>query len=193
MKLPQWTESGACLSGGHCAACRSRGAGGASFRAGLLRDGWPLPDGAPDFECPHGRPWGYVSPAPEAVPASPAPAYRVGEMLKSILEWFGIRDAAGCGCNTLASAMDRNGPAWCWANRGRIVAHMEQEAARRHVGFSRPVALALLVTTVVAVWVMVEMDQMMRGPRTAGDGRRPTTAINRLGGWVKGIFGREDH
>lgn len=133
MKLPQWTESGACLSGGHCAACRSRGAGGVSFRAGLLRDGWPLPDGAPDFECPHGRPWGFIP---------------------------GEADAA---------------------ERALL------DAATNPQGWGDHVAAAIHKIGADRAYKMVRRAAGLTSGCSACNKRRE--AINRLEGWVKGIFG----
>ncbi len=59
--IVQWTESVACTSGNACRVCRNL-AGGREFRESLGRV-FALPDGAPDFECPHGKPWGCRGPA----------------------------------------------------------------------------------------------------------------------------------
>src|SRR5438270_1112056 len=47
-----FTESYACASRAHCPTCRARTPVGAAFRANV---------GAPEGECPHGVPWGFVA------------------------------------------------------------------------------------------------------------------------------------
>ena len=46
-----------CRCGVHCETCRDR-EGGREWRLMLMRS-YSVPGGAVDFECPHGRPWGY--------------------------------------------------------------------------------------------------------------------------------------
>lgn len=68
-------ESLECRSGLICGKCRDR-EGGRALRAGLGRT-LEVPPGAPDYECPLGRPWGFVPPnsAPAIVAhVPPAPA-----------------------------------------------------------------------------------------------------------------------
>lgn len=47
-----------CRSGNNCEPCRDR-AGGRAWRQSLAV-AFELPADAPDFACPHGKPWGYV-------------------------------------------------------------------------------------------------------------------------------------
>lgn len=56
----QFTDSYHCWSGVHCGFCRNRESG-RDWRLSLGKV-FELPPGAPDFECPHGKPWGYVPP-----------------------------------------------------------------------------------------------------------------------------------
>jgi hypothetical protein len=53
-----------CAAKTHCPTCRNREAG-RTWRESLAT-AFKLPAGAPDFECPHGLPWGFF--APEQVP-----------------------------------------------------------------------------------------------------------------------------
>jgi hypothetical protein len=52
-----------CNATGSCYTCRNREAG-RPWRISLGKV-FELPPGAPDFSCPHGKPWGY-QPPPEA-------------------------------------------------------------------------------------------------------------------------------
>lgn len=54
-----FTSSSTCRSGAHCDTCRDRN--NRAWRESLRR-GFTLPDDNPDFECPHGKPWGAVGP-----------------------------------------------------------------------------------------------------------------------------------
>lgn len=65
--------SNLCENVGHCRTCRDREGGGA-WRVSLGKV-FGLPTGAPDFECPRGKPWGYQGGAP-ATPAPMAAAHR---------------------------------------------------------------------------------------------------------------------
>jgi hypothetical protein len=66
--MRSWFESAACRSGAHCATCRDRAAGAALRASIAAKDGLR----SADFDCPHGRAWGYVGAIPAA--ASPPPS-----------------------------------------------------------------------------------------------------------------------
>lgn len=56
----------------HCTTCRDL-EGGRAWRQSLAT-AFELPPGAPDFQCPHDRPWGYVPTAEElAAETKPKP------------------------------------------------------------------------------------------------------------------------
>lgn len=57
-----------CASGRHCPTCRDR-EGARPWRT-ALGQAFELPPGAPDFECPLGRPWGYASAGAPVPPAT---------------------------------------------------------------------------------------------------------------------------
>jgi hypothetical protein len=57
MTLRVFTEDSTCLSRVHCGVCRA-GKSGRQFRESLAK-AFTLPADAPDFDCPHGYPWGY--------------------------------------------------------------------------------------------------------------------------------------
>ena len=61
MTKKDFTTTRHCLAGGHCRKCRDL-LGGRPFRIDLAGN-FALPDGAPDFDCPHGKPWGFLPPA----------------------------------------------------------------------------------------------------------------------------------
>jgi hypothetical protein len=69
--LPQFATSKVCQTRAHCRACRNRAS---DFRRVMARR-YTLPGGMEDFDCPHGRPWGYVPP-PAAPRPTPRPATR---------------------------------------------------------------------------------------------------------------------
>ena len=123
-----------CCSGAHCRTCRDRD-GGRSFRASLGTV-FELPAGAPDFDCPHGRPWGYQGNAPVSVkiglPGDPivpegerapaaagapeGPARGLGDTIAAVFEATGIEAAAKaferltgrpCGCKDRRELLNR--------------------------------------------------------------------------------------
>ena len=60
MSQRPFIETGHCLSGLHCRLCRQREEGHPWRRA--LGAHWEMPPGYPEFECPHGKPWGWRPP-----------------------------------------------------------------------------------------------------------------------------------
>jgi hypothetical protein len=59
----------------------------------------------------------------------PRPARGPGTELKKLLASWGITDSPQCPCNARAAEMDRQGAAWCRANREAIIGWMEEGAA----------------------------------------------------------------
>lgn len=72
-----------CLSKVHCQTCRDKG-GGREFRIGL-GNAFSLPNDAPDFECPHGRPWGWQK-----------PSSGLGDTVEKIARAVGLKPCGGC-------------------------------------------------------------------------------------------------
>ena len=73
-----------------------------------------------------------------------------GRELKNLLRRFGIKDV-GCGsCGGFAAKMDRWGTATCRENLGTIVDHLERQAAKRKLRFSRYVTARLVR---LAIWL----------------------------------------
>lgn len=76
-------EDFACGSGVHCVTCRDK-SDGRLFRLSLGKV-FQLPDNAPDFECPHGKPWGWQK-----------PSTGLGDTFAKITKAVGIKPCAGC-------------------------------------------------------------------------------------------------
>lgn len=62
--------------------------------------------------------------------ATPQPAGGPGTELKKLLAALGLK-AGDCACESRALRMDREGAAWCRANRAEIVAWLDAERKRR--------------------------------------------------------------
>jgi len=71
------------MSHAHCGACRAKD-GGRQWRESLA-NAFELPPDAPDFTCPHGRPWGYIP-----------PSKGVGDTIAKITSAVGIKPCGGC-------------------------------------------------------------------------------------------------
>ena len=65
-----FVDSGHCHMRVHCGTCRNQEAG-RGWREALAK-AFELPEGAPDFECPHGLPWGFEG---TAQPITTEPTY----------------------------------------------------------------------------------------------------------------------
>lgn len=98
-----------------------------------LANAYEVPADAPDFACPHGRPWGYGG-------SEPVPARGPGTELKKLLAKIGIKDIEGCACKAHAEEMDAKGPDWCAANLETIVGWLREESERRKLPFSATAA-----------------------------------------------------
>lgn len=57
-----------------------------------------------------------------------------GTKLKQLISELGVFSVEGCGCQSLASDMDRHGPQWCLENIGSIVDLIEQRINDRGLG-----------------------------------------------------------
>ena len=99
--LPQFTSSPICTGGRVCGPCRQREAG-RPLRASFAT-AYQLPEGAPDFECPHGKPW----------------AVGLGDVVAAIAGAVGITTVAKCverltgkpcGCQGRRAALNRAVP-----------------------------------------------------------------------------------
>jgi hypothetical protein len=75
---------------------------------------------------------------------SPRPPGGPGTELAKILSRLGIREMPACQCRARAAEMDRQGIAWCKANRSTIIDWMQAEAANRKLPFVRIVAELLV-------------------------------------------------
>jgi len=81
-------ENTACKSSVHCATCRDK-RDGRSFRESL-GNAFILPNDAPDFECPHGKEWGYKP--KQTVIASTG----IGDTIAKITSAIGVKPCGGC-------------------------------------------------------------------------------------------------
>jgi hypothetical protein len=59
--MKAFTQTAACTSGLHCATCRSL-EGGRKIRTNWSKR-FIMPNEAPDFACPFGKPWGWQPPS----------------------------------------------------------------------------------------------------------------------------------
>lgn len=125
MNLPQWTASPECAARTLCVYCRDTSERGKTFRASLVRSGWPLPADAPDFACPHGVEWNAgTTPADtaerELIAAAANPEgwgdhvaaliHKVGADRVYQLVRTGVGLPADCGgCNARRKALNRLG------------------------------------------------------------------------------------
>ena len=117
MKLKPFPKSENCIGLEQCPTCRAQTKAGSTFRASLGR-AFVLPSGSPDFECPHGRPWGYVDPNPR--PAAAPMKLGPGGVVRLVLQRLGYRDVSGCGCSQYAAQMDAWGYSGCLMRRREI-------------------------------------------------------------------------
>jgi hypothetical protein len=137
MKL--FVQSSTCTSGAHCRACRDRD-GGRTWRERLGR-AFALPAGAPDFICPHGRPWGWTGKAPlraERRVSGP------GDVVKAVLDRLGYQGASGCSCEEMRQRMNAWGWWGCWRRRDEIVAWFTAKANDQGIVVERATILGLL-------------------------------------------------
>lgn len=78
-----------CTARTHCGACRDKKHGRG------LREGWArlyrVPNGLVDFDCPHGKPWGY---ADEWTPDQPSRG--LGDTIAKVTHAVGIKPCGGC-------------------------------------------------------------------------------------------------
>ncbi|MBN1553952.1 MAG: hypothetical protein JXA11_04350 [Phycisphaerae bacterium] len=58
-QLKNFAETNHCTAGVHCRTCRDR-EGGRYWRL-MLAQCYALPNDEVDFECPHGKPWGFIA------------------------------------------------------------------------------------------------------------------------------------
>lgn len=85
-----------CTSGVHCGTCRNR-EGGRGWRTRLAAY-FDRPPGGDDFECPHGKAWGYQQPPKErkrveaAVPREKWPAWAAAAASHATPEDKGVGD-----------------------------------------------------------------------------------------------------
>ena len=93
-----FTETDRCRSGVYCRRCRDL-ARGRAWRTRIAAR-LAVPGGNIDWECPNGRPWGYV---PDD--DSPSPSRRVsrglGDTAAKFIKWitFGkVKPCGGCRC-----------------------------------------------------------------------------------------------
>ncbi len=85
-----FVESPHCSWRAHCQTCRAQTEAGRAFRVSLGQ-AFMLPPGAPDFPCPHGRPWGYAG---EWLPDMPSRG--LGDTVAKITHALGIMPCGGC-------------------------------------------------------------------------------------------------
>lgn len=83
-----FTDSGSCQSRVHCATCRDR-EGGRAWRESLACC-YTMPEGSPDFPCPHGGDW-----------EKPPPDRGLGDKLAKVLHAVGVHkviseECVGC-------------------------------------------------------------------------------------------------
>lgn len=72
-----------------------------------------------------------------------------GTELKRLFRWAGIQDTGCGGCGGMAARMDRWGPVKCREHLDEIVDHLEKQAAKRKLPFSRFAATKLVR---LAIW-----------------------------------------
>lgn len=82
-----------------------------------------------------------------------------GTELKRLLSTLGITAGTGCGCDSKAAEMDRNGPAWCREHRAEIVSWLAE--ARAEAGWlvtlrAAPAAIAMGVNALDTLGWLVE-------------------------------------
>lgn len=73
-------------------------------------------------------------------PSVPPPDGSGTELERIIATWFGVSDDPKCKCKSRVAEMNTRGVAWCEANIETIVGWLKEEAARRQLFFSKPVA-----------------------------------------------------
>lgn len=136
------TESAACHTRAHCAACQSPGAEGVQFRLSRRSAGYTdLPANGAVLPCPHGQ-----KPPPLITADSGGP----GTELKRLLGRLGIQSGSACACNRHAIEMNRLGVEGCSLveKQTEIVDWLEAEAETRGMPFNR-LAGRLLVRAAV--------------------------------------------
>lgn len=138
------TESAACHTRAHCAACQDPGAAGVMFRLSRRSAGYlDLPANGAVLPCPHGQ-----KPPPIVTADSGGP----GTELKRLLARRPFRFVAGssCACNRHAVQMNVWGVTECSKEErvAEIVDWLEAEAQTRGLPFSRTAGRVL-------VWIAV--------------------------------------
>lgn len=115
-----------CQSGLHCPNCRDPNAN--AWRESLGK-AYTLPDDAPDFQCPHGKPWGYQGGEPVQVTVS---VTRPGDVLHHVIKAIAREEGDGdCGCNRMKQRMNAWGWTGCFKHRKEIVNHLAEQARKR--------------------------------------------------------------
>ena len=84
MSKKKWILSPHCTGFVHCASCRDNGPRGIEFRQQRIDDGYEVPGGIRDFECPWGAKWGHGQPR------------GLGEVMAKIAKWMRIKECGGC-------------------------------------------------------------------------------------------------
>ena len=109
--MTSFVETEHCVLEAHCTLCRAFNAGH-SWRASLAKV-FELPPGAPDFACPHGKPWGWTAEPGAVVVAHGAdfrppgrvrrwlagwrrPSRGLGDTIAKLTGAFGIQPCGGC-------------------------------------------------------------------------------------------------
>lgn len=101
-----FTETDRCRSGVYCRRCRDL-AHGRGWRTRIAAR-FTVPGASPDWECPHGRPWGYL-------PDYTGPSRGLGDTVAKILDRTGIGPLA----KRAIKALTRR-PCGCAARQARL-------------------------------------------------------------------------
>lgn len=109
------------------AACQWKDTGDGRYRC-LHCDGPTVPKRS--WRRCRGQGTGPHIPHPKQLPPSGP-----GTELKTMLGKLGIKPQGGCGCESYAAEMDKNGVEWCEQNVDTIVGRMRKEAEKRKLPF----------------------------------------------------------
>lgn len=146
--MTKFTASAACTLRVHCTTCRNREDGRAWRES--LRAAFQLPRDAPDFECPHGVPWGYQGDAPAA--ASRRHLARPGDLVSIIIDQLGFHPTSGCECNKMRQKMNEWGWFGCWFWRDELVEWFVKKANEAGVTVERESVAGLIRTAIREAW-----------------------------------------
>ena len=97
----------------------------------------------------------------------------VGDILKTTIEYFSLKDDGKCGCEDHVRQMNEWGPDGCEQNLQTIVGWLKEAAEKRGLPFNRFLALlaikrairkARIVTETTPVWLIVPRMNQDRKP-----------------------------